>query len=147
MRCLIWAWSLSYVLLLLSQCRGSYRDNYDRVITAFDYIMIDCLCITNPNNTLRSGQKRSIFQDHAFKCTSLIKKKKKKNWLKFHLTMIQRIQLKTLSVWWLCGGQRAPHYPNQLCPSSRTHLRVTTPQYVRVMSYCSKTNDDFEMTS
>ena len=36
MGCLLWVWSLIYVLLLSSQCRWWYHDKLDRVITALD---------------------------------------------------------------------------------------------------------------
>ena len=36
MGCLLWVWSLIYVLLLPLQCHIQYRDKFDRVITALD---------------------------------------------------------------------------------------------------------------
>ena len=42
MGCVLWVWSLIYVLLLPSQRRMSYRDELDRIVTAhMYYVLID----------------------------------------------------------------------------------------------------------
>ena len=79
MGCLLWFWSLIYVLLLSSQCRWKYCDKLDRVITA-----LDCTRII-------SASRFQIYSSERKKLESL------KSWWKIWKDIV--------IFWWICVKQ------------------------------------------